>query len=712
MIRKLPLLRASLAGAVLLAGAPAHAQTPAAPPRPPVARTIAHVDTTHGDVRVDNYFWLRDDQRKDTAVINYLEAENRYAEAMMAHTAQLQERLYQEMRGRIKEDDLSVPERIGEYYYYERTEAGKQYPIYARKKGSLDAPEEVMLDLNQMAEGKRYLDVGNYEVSPDGRLLAFLVDTSGAERPTLMVKDLSTGRLLPDRIDSVNYSLAWAADNRTLFYGTSDAANRPWRVWRHVLGTDRAADVKLAEEPDELFRVGVRLTKDRRYLLIAHTSFNAAEYRFLDAATPTGEWRLIRPREAGVEYSVEHHGGRFLIRTNEGAVNFKLVEAPVADPRREIWRDVVPASDSVLLDGFDVFRNFLVLYQRSNAQRSIRVVKAATGESHVISFPEPVYTVRGGGNPEFDTDTLRFVYTSLVTPQSVYDYDMERRTRVLRKATEVVGGYDPSRYGTERTWARAPDGVMVPLSIVYRKPLERDGRRPLLLYAYGSYGSSTDPTFSSNLLSLLDRGVVYAVAHVRGGQEMGRWWYDQGKLLNKKNTFTDFIAAAEYLVRERYTASDRLAIRGGSAGGLLVGAVLNLRPDLFRAAVADVPFVDVITTMLDASIPLTAGEWLQWGDPREPEAYRYMKSYSPYDNVERKDYPAILVTAGLNDPRVGYWEPAKWVARLRAMKTDGNPLLLRTNMGAGHGGSSGRYDALREQAFRYAFILDQLGIRN
>jgi len=698
-----------LASLALLAAAPAPAQTDTTP-RPPVARIVPRADTTLGDVRIDNYAWLRDDRRQDTAVIHYLEAENRYTQAMMRHTEPLQERLFQEMRGRIKETDLSVPERIGEYYYYSRTEAGKQYPIHARKRGSLTAPEEVLLDVNQMAEGKRYFSLGAQNVSPDAHLLAFATDTSGAERYTLMVKDLRTGRILADRLPNVNGSVEWAADNRTLFYGTSDAANRPYRVMRHVLGTDPAGDAVVGEEPDELYRIGIGRTKDRRFLLINTSSFDASEVRYIDASRPMDAFRVIRPKTANVLYDVEHHGDRFLITTNEGAPNFKLMWAPDTDPRRESWRELVPASDSVLLDGVDVFRDYLVLYQRQNALRKIHVVPFAGGAAYDVDFPEPIYTYRGARNPDYDSRVLRFTYTSLVTPSAVYDYDLGSRTRQLMKATEVPG-YDPSLYASERTWARAQDGTMVPISLVYRKPFVRDGSRPLLLYAYGSYGSSTDPGFSTSNLSLLDRGVVYAIAHIRGGQEMGRQWYEQGRLLNKMNTFTDFIASAEHLVGQRYTSRERLAIRGGSAGGLLMGAVVNLRPDLFRAVVADVPFVDVINTMLDASIPLTTGEWLQWGDPHKPEFYGYMKSYSPYDNVRATTYPAMLVTAGLNDPRVGYWEPAKWVAKLRATKTDSNPLLLRTNMGAGHGGASGRYDALRETAIRYAFILDQLGIR-
>jgi oligopeptidase B len=703
-------------GAIAAGCTPSQVAAPAAAPasvaaaalEPPIARVVPKVDTLHGDIRVDDYFWLRDDERKDPEVIAYLEAENAYTKAVMQPTEALQEQLYREMLGRIQQTDLSVPERIGEYYYYSRTIEGQQYPILARRKGSLEAPEEVMLDQNEMAQGTRYFRLGLTRVSPDARLLAFTVDTTGAERFTLMVKDLATGEILPDRIGPVSYSLQWAADNRTLFYTVGDAANRPYKVLRHTLGST-APDVEIAHEPDELFRIGVSKTKDGKYLLIGSGSFDADEYRYLSADQPNGEWKLIRPRQQGVEYSVEHHDGRFVITTNaDGARDFKVVTAPATAPAR--WTDLVPASDSVLVQGVDVFRDHLVLYERAGGNRRIRVREWKSGESYVLDFPEAVYTVYGGANPEYDSRLLRFTYTSLVTPASVYDFDLKTRERELKKQTEVLGGYDATQYGTERTWARASDGTMVPVSLVYRKPLVKDGTRPLLLYAYGSYGSSTDPTFSSANLSLLDRGVVYAIAHIRGGQEMGRRWYDEGKLLNKRNTFTDFVAAAEHLVGEGYTSRERLAIRGGSAGGLLMGAVVNLRPDLFRAVVADVPFVDVVNTMLDASIPLTTGEWIQWGNPNEQPYYDYMKSYSPYDNVERKAYPAMLVTAGLNDPRVAYWEPAKWVAKLRAHKTDTNPLLLYTHMGAGHGGSSGRYDALREAALRYAFILQQLGV--
>jgi oligopeptidase B len=674
----------------------------------PVARIVPRADTTLGDVRIDNYFWIRDDARKNPDVIAYLEAENRYTDAVMKPLEPLEEKLFQEMKGRIKETDLSVPERVGNYFYYTRTEAGKQYPILARKKGSLTAPEEVMLDENVAAGSSKYFRVGVTRVSPDDRLLAFTVDTLGNERYTLMVKELATGRLLPDRVLMVNYSLEWADDNRTLFYGMGDAANRPSRILRHVLGSANP-DALIADEPDDLFGLSLDKTKDRKFILISDGSFSSTEFRYLPSASPLGAFRVIQPKTKDLEYSVDHHGNKFLIVTNDSAINFKLVEAPDNTPGRENWKTIVPGSDSALLDGVDVFRDYLVLYGRQNALRTMRVMSFADGKTYSVDFPEPVYTYRGATNPEYDSRLVRFTYTSLTTPATVYDFDMLNRTRKLLKATEVLGGYDPSLYGTERTWARASDGTMVPISLVYRKPLVKDGTRPMLLYAYGSYGSSTDPSFNSNNLSLLDRGFIYAIAHIRGGQEMGRYWYDQGKLLNKKNTFTDFIAAAEHLIQQRYTSKEKLAIRGGSAGGLLMGAVVNMRPDLFKAVVADVPFVDVINTMLDASIPLTTGEWIQWGDPHKAEYYGYMKSYSPYDNVARKDYPAMLVTAGLNDPRVGYWEPAKWVAKLRATKTDSNILLLRTNMGAGHGGASGRYDALREQAIRYAFILNALG---
>ncbi len=676
----------------------------------PVAAVVPKIDTLHGDVITDNYFWLR--RRENPDVISYLQAENRYTDTVMAGTRDLQERLYQEILGRIKQTDLSVPIRRGPYFYYTRTVEGKQYPIYARKPGSLDAAEEMYLDQNVLAEGKSYLTLGVTAVSPDHRFLAFTVDTTGSEHFTLMVKDLATGVVLPDRIPDVHFSVTWAADNRTLFYTKTDSAHRADRVLRHIVGTSAASDSVIFHEPNVLFNVGAFRTKDDEYVMISAESFTSSEYWYVPARTPLMPFKVIERRRPDLEYSVTHHKGQFYITTNDRATNFKVVTAPVSSPSAANWRDYVVHSDTVFIDGLDAFSNHLVLYERSNGLRKIRIRDLRTNADHYVEFPEAVYTYGPGANPEFDTNLLRFMYQSLITPSTVFDYDMNARTLDLKKRTEVLGGYDPNQYGTERTWARAPDGKMVPVSLVYRKPFVRDGSRPMLLYSYGSYGSSTEPTFSSNNLSLVDRGVVYALAHIRGGQEMGRAWYDEGKMMNKMNTFTDFIAAAEHLVRDRFTSSDRLAIRGGSAGGLLMGAVVNMRPDLFKVVVADVPFVDVINTMLDASIPLTAQEWEQWGNPSVPEHYAYMKRYSPYDNVERKAYPMMLVTTGLNDPRVAFWEPAKWVAKLRTMKTDQNLLLLKTNMGAGHGGSSGRYDALREVAFRYAFILKGLGLES
>jgi oligopeptidase B len=566
----------------------------------------------------------------------------------------------------------------------------------------------VLLDENIVAGKRPYSRVGVRQVSPDGNVLAYTWDTTGGEWYTLMFKDLRTRRLLSDRIDSVNYEVEWGADNRTVFYGRDDAVHRAYRVHRHQLGAS-TADTLVFEDLDPLFNVDIAKSKDQKVLFINATSFTSSDTRYLLADQPGREWRVLLPRVADVVYSVEHHGDDFLIRTNENAINFKLVRAPSSNPGRDNWIEVVPGRDSVLLEDLDVFRGHAALYERGNAVSRIRVLEFATGKTHEVGFPEEISTFQRADNPEYDTDIVRFTYSSPVTPPTVYDYDMKRRTRALKKRTEVPN-YQPARYTTERTWALATDGARVPVSLLYRKPLVRDGSRPMLLYAYGSYGYSTDPGFTSSIFSLVDRGFIYAIAHIRGGQEMGRRWYDDGKMLRKKNTFTDFIAAAEHLVQRGFTRSDRLAIRGGSAGGLLMGAVTTMRPDLFRAVIADVPFVDVINTMLDASIPLTTQEWQQWGNPADPTHYAYMKSYSPYDNVTAKNYPSILVTAGLNDPRVGYWEPAKWVAKLRAKKTDKNTLLLKTNMGAGHGGSSGRYDYLKEMAFRYAFVLDQVKI--
>jgi len=750
--RSLPSV-APLSGSVV---GDAQPHIPHAPVEPPLARRIPRASTLHGETRTDDYFWLRN--REDPEVIAYLEAENRYTDAVLEAAEPLREQLFTEMRARIKESDLSVPERLDGWLYFHRTETGAQYPIFCRRPA--DAPEgqgeEVLLDLNPLAAGHEYFRLGAFEVSPDHRLLAWSADTTGAESFTLYVKDLATGALLAETLTNVSSGAAWANDSRTLFYVVLDEARRPYRVHRHRLGESPSADVVVHEETDESFFVDVERTRSNAYLLLDIASHSTTEVRYVAADRPDEPFRTIEPRRAGIEYTVTHHDERFFITTNDAASNFRLVSAPVSDPRRERWTEVLPHRADVKLDSTDAFRDYLVVYEREAGLRQIRIVEMeeiegenwrkgerangrkggeaeAAGEGaaatsrfvsagaapgpassipgYLVPFPEPVYTVRQHENPEFDTTLLRFTYTSMVTPASVVDYDMAERTWTVRKQTEVLGGYDPARYRSERLFATAQDGTRVPISLVYQLPLERPGGpRPLLLNGYGAYGVSFDPSFSSSNLSLLDSGVIVAIAHVRGGEEMGRPWYEDGKLLRKPNTFTDFIAAAEHLVAEGFTAPDRLAITGGSAGGLLMGAVTNLRPDLFRAVVSEVPFVDVVNTMLDASLPLTVIEYDEWGNPNDAEAYRCIRSYSPYDNLRAQAYPHMLLTAGLNDPRVAYWEPAKYTARLRALKTDTNLLVLRTNMGAGHGGASGRWDFLREVAFKYAFLLRVLGV--
>jgi oligopeptidase B len=661
----------------------------------------------HGDERVDDWYWLR--ERDNPETIAYLEAENAYTEAATAHLAELRERLFQEIKSRILETDLSVPVRRGNHWYYSRTVEGLQYAIRCRREGSEDGPEQILLDENALAEGHEFFDLGAFSPSPDHSLLAYSTDYEGDEVFTLRVRDLTTGDDLPDEIPGVYYGATWALDNATLFYTVLNDAKRPWRLYRHRLGTPVADDVLVFEEPDEAFYLGIHRTRSDRFLVLSLESKVTSEAWVLEADDPTGDFRIVEPRRYGVEYDVEHRGDRFLVVTNaDEAENFKLVEAPLDAPARANWRDLVPHRPHVKLDGVDAFAGHLVLYERADAVARIVVMDPDTRAMDVIEQPEAVSTAYPGENPEFDTTTLRFGYTSLVTPASVFDYDVVTGERVLRKQQPVLGGYDPDAYETVRLWASAADGTAIPISLVHRRDVPRDGTAPALLYGYGSYEISRDPAFSSLRLSLLDRGFVYAVAHIRGGGEMGRSWYEQGKFLRKHNTFSDFIACAETLVAEGYTAPDRLVARGGSAGGLLMGAVVNARPDLFRAIVAEVPFVDVLTTILDESLPLTVIEWDEWGNPNEREFYEYIKTYSPYDNVEAKEYPRMLVTAGLNDPRVSYWEPAKWVAKLRATKTDGNLLLLKTEMGAGHMGPSGRYDAWRDEAFVLSFVLDSV----
>jgi len=677
-------------------------------PTPPVAKSIPVETVLHGDRRVDPYAYFKDRNHPET--IPYLEAENRYTEAMTAHTAELQRQLYDEMLGRIKEDDSQVPVRRDGWFYYTRTERGKAYPIFARKRGSLDAPEEVYFDQNAEAEGHAFYDLGGMEVSPDHQRLAVLVDTTGYEDFILRIKDLATGQWLPDQIEKLSWGLAWADDNRTLFYMTPDSAKRGDRVWRHVIGTPRTADVSVYQDADVLFNVNLARSRSGEYILISSTSFTSSEWHLIPTARPTDAPRVVAPRRPGIEYEVEPGEGVLYITTNEGAPNFRVMTAPLRDPARANWRDWIAPRADVFIEGVMPFKHHVVVSERREGLRRLRISGLeGRRESHEVTFPEAAYGVFPGSNPQYDARVLRFTYSSLVTPNTVVDYEMDRRTRNELKRDEVLGGYDPARYEVERLYALARDGVTrIPISLVHKKGVPRDGKAPLLLYAYGSYGSTTEPTFSSQRFSLVDRGFTYAIAHVRGGQEMGRPWYDDGKMLHKMNTFTDFIDVADHLVRERYTSPDRLAANGGSAGGLLMGVIANQRPELFKVIVADVPFVDVINTMLDASIPLTAQEWEQWGNPAKLEEYRYLLQYSPYDNVRAQAYPRMLVTSGLNDSRVGYFEPTKWVARLRATKTDSHPLLLKMHMGAGHGGSSGRYERLREQAFRYAFIVDQV----
>ena len=671
----------------------------------PVAQKHPHPLVLHEDTRVDNYFWLRD--ASNPQVIAYLAAENAYTSSMMQHTEALQTTLYEEMLARIKEDDLSVPYYKGGFYYYSRTAEGKAYPIYCRRQGSLDAPEEVLLDQNELALGHEYLGLGVFQVSPDHRLLAYSVDTTGEERYTLFFLDLTTHQLYPESIAETSYSVAWGNDSKTVFYTRVDSLNRPFKLLRHTLGNPPAADILVYHESDDAYFLDVSKTRSEAYILMSLNSKVTSEIHYLDANHPTGSFQVIHSRASGVEYQVEHHSDYFYIVTNDAAINFKLMKTPVAFPSQENWQTEIPHREQVMISGVSAFADHLIIYEREDGLPTVRVRQLSTSDEHWITFPEPTYAVSPERNPEFNTATFRFSYRSLVTPESVFDYDMETRKRELKKETEVLCGYDKTQYRSERIMATATDGTQIPISIVYKQGIER---QPILLTGYGAYGVSYPPSFSSSRLSLLDRGVAFAIAHVRGGEEMGRKWYEEGKFLNKKNTFTDFIACAEYLIAQKWTSSGAIAISGGSAGGLLMAAVTNMRPDLFRVVVANVPFVDVVTTMLDTSIPLSILEWEEWGNPNDKTYYEYMKSYSPYDNVEAKSYPHLLITAGLNDPRVKYWEPAKWTAKVRDLKTDDNMLLLKTNMGAGHGGASGRYERLKEVVFEYAFILDQLGL--
>jgi len=674
--------------------------------QPPVARKVPHTTQIHGYTLKDDYFWLR--EKKNPEVLKYLEAENAYTEEVMKPTKEFQETLYKEMLGHIKQTDLSVPSRIGEYYYYSRTEEGKQYPYMCRKKGSLEGKEEVLLDLNQLAEGKSFLGLGSYNVSNDGDLLAYSTDTTGYRQFTLHVKDLRTGKTLSESIERTG-SVVWANDNKTFFYTTEDAVSkRSDKFWRHVVGSDK--NDLIYEEKDELFDVGAGRSLDKKIIFLGSYAKTSRELRYLPADNPTGEFKVILPRQDGHEYDVDHYNGLFYITTNKNAKNFQVVTAPINDPSEKNWKTFIAHNPKVKIDGLTTFANHLVVSEKEGGLNHLRVIDMKTRQSHRIAADESDYALFLAGNPEFNTTTVRFNYQSMVTPSSVYDYDMNTRRGKLLKQQEVLGGFDAKNYEAKRIWAVARDATKVPVSIVYKKGVKFDGTAPLLLYAYGSYGASMAPTFSSNRLALLDRGVIYALAYIRGGGELGEEWREQGRMMHKLNTFYDFIDSAEYLVKNKYTSSDRLVIQGGSAGGLLMGAVINMRPDLFKAVVAQVPFVDVMNTMLDASLPLTTSEYTEWGNPNEKAAFDYMIKYSPYDNIAAKAYPALLVQVSLNDSQVPYWEGTKFLARLRATKTDKNPLLLKANLGAGHGGASGRYDALRETAFTYSFVLWQMGI--
>jgi oligopeptidase B len=680
---------------------------PIAPKRP---KEIIH----HGQTRVDNYFWMR--YREDPEVLKYLHAEQDYLEEVMQHTKPLQEQLFQEMKGRIKEDDSSAPEKDGQYFYYTRFETGKQYPFYCRRKELFNGQEEILIDQNTLTGENNFCRVGSFSVSPNANKLAYSVDADGTEVCTLYIKDLTTWELLPDVMTNTygdvygHSGVEWACDGSSFFYVTRDVALRPFRIHHHVLGTDPSQDVLLYEEKDETYFLWLTQSRNKAYIMAYLKSTITDEWIYLPNDGSTYEFKIFQPRTTGIEYQVEHAGDHFFVMTNENAQNFKLMRTPLHATTRENWQEVLPHRPDILLTGMDAFEDFFVLYERNGGFTQIRI-SGTDGliDAWHVPFPEPVYSFGPERNPEYRSDTLRFSYTSLVTPKSVIDFNVKEKTWTVVKQDEIPSGYDASQYTSERTYATAPDGTSVPMSLVYKKGTAKYRDNPTLLSGYGSYGYSIDPSFNANLISLLDRGFVFAIGHIRGGSEMGRAWYENGKMLNKKNTFTDFIACAEHLIAEKYTRKEKLAILGVSAGGLLVGACLTIRPDLFGAVVAKVPFVDVVNTMSDPSIPLTTLEYDQWGNPDIKEYFDYIMSYSPYDNIRESDYPHVLITTGLNDPRVAYWEPAKFTAKLRERKTNDTTVLLKTNFEAGHAGASGRYDFLKEIAFEYAFLIDKIG---
>lgn len=671
----------------------------------PVARKIPKEFVEHGTSRIDDYYWLREKQNPE--VIAHLEAENAHTEEVMIDTKELQETLYEEMKGRMNENDTSAPYKHGDYFYYSRTEEGKQYPIFCRKHGSLGAPEQVLLDQNSVAKGHDFLSVPFLKISPDHTKLAYAVDFSGNEKHEVRVKNLVSGEHLSDIIGDVDHSLEWANDSSTFFYTVSDDTRRPYRVMRHVLGSEVSNDALIYEDLDERFFVGLSKSRSGKFISIELESKITSEVHVLNADNPYAAYRTINLRRQGHEYSIEHRGDQFLIVTNKDAKNFRLMSAPVETPSEEYWKEVIPHREEVMLEGVHAFKDFIVVNELERALRKLRVIRGE--EDFHIPMPAQVYALGSAPNEEFDTDIVRFTYSSLATPTTTYDFDTASKELVLVKKKEVLGGFDEGEYEVERTLATAQDGTQIPISLVYRKGA-KTGTNPLWLHGYGSYGLLQNPSFVESRISLLDRGFVFALAHIRGGGEGGRAWYEDGKFLKKANTFMDFIVCAEHLVAEGYGAKDKLTVSGRSAGGLLMGAVTNMRPDLFRTIVTAVPFVDVINTMMDPTIPLTVTEYEEWGNPNNLEYYAYMRSYSPYDNVTAQAYPHILVTAGLNDMRVQYWEPAKWVAKMREHKTDSNMLLLKTDMDSGHGGASGRYDALKETALEYAFALKALSV--
>ena len=680
----------------------------------PVAEKKVYERTIHNDTVVDNYYWMNDYFKKgpDSAeVIAYLEAENNYTAAMMKDTESLQENLFHEMKGRIKEKDESVPYFKNGYYYYSRTEEGKQYYKFCRKKGDLDAPEEVLLDVDEMADGYAYYAVGGFSVSPDNKLLSYGVDTISRREYTIYVKNLETGELLADKIDRTTGGATWANDNKTIFYTAKNPVTLlSEKIRRYTLGSGSAGDVVVYEEKDNTNYIGVGKSKNGKHIMIYSGGTLSSEVHILDADQPNGTFKVFQPRMKEVLYSVTALADRFLILTNDGAKNFKVMECPLDHTGKEHWKEFIPHRDDVLVSDIDEFKEYIVISERKNGLSQMAIRSLKDGTQHYLDFGEAAYTVYPSTNVEYDTDIVRYGYTSLVTPSSTYDYNMNTKERSLKKQQEVVGGYDSENYVTERLFATAADGTQIPISLVYKKGFAKNGKSPLLLYAYGSYGMSMDPTFNSSRLSLLDRGFAYAIAHIRGGEEMGRQWYEDGKMMNKKNTFTDFIDCGKYLIAEKFTSSDHLYAQGGSAGGLLMGAVINMAPELWNGVIAQVPFVDVVNTMLDETIPLTTNEYDEWGNPNDKDAYAYMKSYSPYENIEAKEYPNLLVTTGLHDSQVQYFEPAKWVAKLREIKKGDQIILFKTDMEYGHGGASGRFDYLKDVALNYAFLFKLEGV--